>query len=206
MLHLCYPCLVQYLAMFSILINDNVFQQVSDKNVAYANYRAICRDFKNKSSDIKLLSDDVVLHNKPANLMLLDDIDATSANDILTMTMQRLNVDIKQLKKLLQDTDLMLSNSRIDGWIKPIHDRKFVKMNNDELLIVLDVMIKNNQAMIKSPENIVNLRKKLGLTQSELAEKFGLKSGFVQISRWESGKQEMPDSKWKEMLKMSEFF
>lgn len=72
-------------------------------------------------------------------------------------------------------------------------------MHNDELVVVLKLLLSDTVAMIKSPENIVALRKKLGLTQTQLAEKFGLKSGFRQVARWESGEQEMPDAKWQKM-------
>ncbi len=66
-------------------------------------------------------------------------------------------------------------------------------------MVVIKLLLSDTVAMIKSPENIAALRKKLGLTQTQLAEKFGLKSGFRQVARWESGDQEMPDAKWQKM-------
>lgn len=188
-----------YFAMYYIIVDDEVTQTISDRHVAYANYRAICRDFTNKSKQIKLLDGDAILHTKAANMQLLDNIDKVSANDVLNVMMTGLNIDIKQLKTLIKDSQLQLSSSRIDGWIKDASDRKFVQMHNDELCAVAQLMLKSNQASIKSPANIIALRKQLGLTQSELAEKLGLKSGHRQVARWEAGEAEMPDVRWQKM-------
>lgn len=190
--------------MYHIIINQQLHQSVSDEHIAYANYRAICRDYLNKSLDVQLLHEKQVLHHKPSDFVFTDDdFDKVTPNCILKSVMNRLNIEIKQLKTILQESELQLSNSRIDGWIRPVDDRKYVKMHHDELLIVLDLMLQRYQELIKTPENITHLRKKMGLTQTELAEQMGIKSGHVHISRWESGKQEMPDSKWQEMLDMA---
>lgn len=188
-----------YFTMYYIVIDDKVVQTISDRYVAYANYRAVCRDFINKPKQIKLLDNDTILHTKAANMQLLDNIDEVSTNDILGVAMNSLNIDVKQLKTLIKDSQLQLSSSRIDGWIKDASDRKFVQMYNDELYVILQLMLKSSQSAIKTPTTITALRKQLGLTQSELAEKLGLKSGHRQVARWEAGEAEMSDARWQKM-------
>ncbi len=184
---------------YKIIIDGATSQVINDKATAYANYRAVCRDYVNKPKKVELVQDESVLSAKAPHMMLLDSNDVFSANDALCQTMQTLGINIKDLKDKIKTSELKLSNSRIDGWIRPSDDRHFVQMHNDELMVVIKLLLSDTVAMIKSPENIAALRKKLGLTQTQLAEKFGLKSGFRQVARWESGDQEMPDAKWQKM-------
>lgn len=184
---------------YKIIIDGATSQVINDKATAYANYRAVCRDYVNKPKKVELVQDESVLSAKAPHMMLLDSNDVFSANDALCQAMQTLGINIKDLKDKIKTSELKLSNSRIDGWIRPSDDRHFVQMHNDELMIVIKLLLSDTVAMIKSPENIAALRKKLGLTQTQLAEKFGLKSGFRQVARWESGDQEMPDAKWQKM-------
>ena len=184
---------------YKIIIDGTASQEINDKATAYANYRAVCRDYDNKPKKVELVHDDNVLSAKAPHMMLLDNNDIFDANDVLCQTMKTLGINIKGLKDKIKTSELKLSNSRIDGWIRAKDDRHFVQMHNDELIAVLTLLMSDAQAAVKSPANIAALRKKLGLTQSQLAEKFGLKSGFRQVARWESGEQEMPDSKWKKM-------
>ncbi|MDO5651588.1 MAG: helix-turn-helix domain-containing protein [Moraxella sp.] len=185
--------------MYTILIDDQITQQLTDKAAAFANFRAYCRDYANKPKKIVLMCDDDILHTKTANMQLHDDVDEISANDILMSVMSQLNVDIKALKNLLPQSPLLLSNSRIDGWVRPRHDRRFAQMYNDELQIVLHLLLTQQQDAIKSPQNISALRQKLGLTQTELAKQLGLTAGHRQVARWEAGEAEMPDSRWQKM-------
>lgn len=182
--------------MYSIAINDNVIKQTENRAVAWASYRAVARDHTNKSACVSIALGDTILHQKPADLLLLDEVDTVTTNDLLKITLARLGVDIKELKALVTNTELDLSNSRIDGWLRPSDDRKFVQLHNDEFAVILDALLASRQLLVKSPANIVKLRQQLGLTQSQLADKLGLKSGFRQVARWESGEQEMPDKRW----------
>lgn len=127
--------------MYYIKIKGSIVCQVINEQTAWANYRAICRQFENKPFLIELYADDVLLHKKDMGCMLLDDVDNYNANDVLVLTMQRLNVSIAELKKLLANTDLSLSNSRIDGWVRVKTDRRYVQMHHDELIIAIDVML-----------------------------------------------------------------
>ncbi len=126
--------------MYHIFINQTLDHSVSDANIAYANYRAICRKFESKQSDIYLFLDEELLHHKKAGLMLLEDLDNQNTNDVLMLTMQRLDIDNQQLKELINNSELKLSNSRISGWLLPVHNRKFVQMHHDELIVVMSLM------------------------------------------------------------------
>lgn len=187
---------------YKIKVSDRIIQVTDDKAIAYANFRSYCRNYDNKPLHIQLLDDEQILSSKPAGLQLLDDNDVFNANDILRSVMQQLDVDLYCLKLLIKDSEFDISSSRIDGWTRAIHDRKFVQMHHDELVVVLGLLLAKAQGNIKNPDNIKSLRKKLGLTQGELAQQLGLKSGFRQVARWESGDQEMPDTRWKKMQEL----
>lgn len=188
--------------MYHIKIKGSTVQQVANEQTAWANYRATCRQFENKPFSVELYTDDTLLHKKEMGRMLLDDVDNYNANDVLILTMQRLNISIAELKKLLADTELSLSNSRIDGWIRDRTDRKYVQMHHDELMIAIDVMLSNATKTQKNPANILALRQKLGLTQIELAVALGMTANHHQVSRWENGLAEMPQTKWEKMQKL----
>lgn len=188
--------------MYTISINNQTVKQTSNSNTAWANYRSYARDRAHKSAIVSIAKDGTVLHQKDADKLLLDDLDVVTANDVLNVVLSTLNIDNKQLKALVADSDLSISNSRIDGWTRDIYDRRYVDMHNDELAAILDLVLTDLQSSIKSPANIAKMRKKLGLTQSQLAEKLGLKSGFRQVARWEAGEQEMPDARWEKLKKL----
>lgn len=190
-----------HLLMYTIKINDIDHLKIDDKHTAWSNFRAIARQFEHKTADVSLFDADELIYQKPANRMLLDSADQANANDVLKAVMQQLNIDIKQLKNLVADSYLQLSNSRIDGWMKAKDDRKFAELHNDELIVLLQLMIATFQTNCKTPQNILAARQKLGWTQSQFAEKLGMKPTHLQVHRWETGQAEMPDKKWQQVQK-----
>lgn len=188
--------------MYYIKIKGVTVHQVINEQTAWANYRATCRKFENKPYLVELYSDDNLLHKKSMGDMLLDDVDNYNANDVLILMMARLNISIVELKKLLADTELSLSNSRIDGWVRAKDDRKYVKIHHDELMVVIDAMLSKTNQLQKTAANIVALRQKLNMTQAELAEALGMTPAHHQVSRWENGSVEMPTTKWQKMQKL----
>ncbi|OPH35176.1 transcriptional regulator [Moraxella atlantae] len=185
--------------MYIISINNHVVKQTDNPNIAWANYRSFARDQINKSANVTISKDGAILHQKDADKLLLEDINVVTTNDLFNLVLATLNFDSKRLKKLVADSDLSISNSRIDGWTRKIDDRRYVDMHNDELAAILELLLTDLQTSIKSPANIAKMRKKLGLTQAQLAQELGLKSGFRQVARWEAGEQEMPDVRWKKL-------
>lgn len=193
--------------MYYIKIDGLTVKETNNQNVAWSLYRATARDYANKTAQITIEQDGQILHQKDVGRLLLDDVDYATANDVLKTTMQCLNIDIKQLKKLLLDSELQLSNSRIDGWIRPVDDRKFVKLHNDELIVIIEMLLnyqKDNQQNIElgyTANNLKSMRKQLNLTQQQLADILDVKAGGRQVRRWENGEQDMPTEKWQIFLK-----
>ncbi len=180
--------------MYHIVINNETAQSIDNKQIAFANFRALCRDYKNKPSSIKLMLDDKILHAKSADLQLLDDIDSSSTNDVLFEIMKQHNISKATLSKLIKGSDLEVSNSRVSGWCSAETDKRFVKLNNDELtailLIITDYLTMTNY----SKQNVVKARKLLNMTQTDLGEL--LQVNDRQVRNWESGKNNMPIKKW----------
>lgn len=189
-----------YRAMYYIHIDNQTIHSISDKNIAYANYRALCRDYANKSSNIKLLHDDQIIHAKAADLLLLDELDNTSANDVLFAVMSAANIDKKQLRGILSKTDLQVSKSRIDGWCRTSSDRKFVRLHNDELAVILAAITAYLMTLQYSPQNIQRMRADLGMTQAEIGEALGV--GDRQVRNWEAGKSGMRAEQWMNFQKI----
>lgn len=185
--------------MYTIKI-DGVTQQIlDDQHIAWANFRAIARQFEQKPHTVALYDDDMLLLQKDAGRQLLDDADQATTNDVLKAALTALSIDIKQLKDLIAHSPLQLSNSRIDGWIRSADDRKFVQMHNDELIAVLQLLLLSQQNTQKTPDNILAARQRLGWTQTQLAEALGMTPTHLQVHRWESGQAEMPDKKWQQL-------
>ncbi|MFB2539396.1 MULTISPECIES: multiprotein-bridging factor 1 family protein [unclassified Acinetobacter] len=195
-----------YRIMYSIKLDNVIVKQTDNANIAWSFYRATARDYANKSAHVTIEQDSTILHSKDANRLLLDDVDNVSANDILMFIIKKLGLSLGDAKALIDSSPLDLSKNRKNGWFIAKDKKKHTQMHNDELMIVLDALLSNHQNNIKNPENIKKARERLGLTQTQLAEKLGLKSGHRQVARWESGQAEMPDVKWKimqEFLKAS---
>ncbi len=188
--------------MYTIKVGDKIIKQTDNPNVAWSSYRANARDYANKQHNVTLLDNDTLLHQKDADRLLLDDVDNVSANDILIFVIKKLGLSLGDAKQSIKDSPLDLSNSRINGWFVAKDKRTHTQMHNDELLVVLDSLLTKTQDAIKTPNNIKKARLQLGLTQSQLAQALGMTPNHLQVSRWEKGTSEMPDSRWQELQKM----
>lgn len=129
---------------YKIIIDGTTSQVINDKATAYANYRAVCRDYDNKPKKVELMQNNTILSAKAPHLMPLESNDVFSANDVLCQTMQVLGINVKDLKNKIKTSELKLSNSRIDGWVRSSDNRHFVQMHNDELLAVLKLLLSDN--------------------------------------------------------------
>lgn len=160
--------------MYTITIDNQTHSTTDSQAVAIANYRALARQYANKSVMIKLLKDGELMHERLPGKLLLDTLDEhVTANDILQQVMRRYDVDAKQLKALLKQTELTISGSRIDGWLRPADDRRYVQMHGDELLIVLDTLLTESAYAGYSPTNLRTLIARTGLSQAKFAEAIG---------------------------------
>lgn len=206
MLFLCakiVPNFKNLFVMYTILINNQIKEQTTDKAVAFANFRAICRDYDNKPHHITLKHDDDVIHEKGADLQLLNDIDDCTANDVLLAIINQLSMSSKDAKAIIKESQLNASNSRIDGWFCQPSNRKFVKLHHDELVHLIPYFLKNNTSSVNeigfTANNLKTMRKQMGLSQDEVAQIVGV-SGNRQVRRWENGEQDMPSEKWQVFL------
>lgn len=191
--------------MYSIKINGNTIKQSEKSNVAWSLYRAIARLFENKPNHVQLFIDEELLHQKPSGLMLLEHPDSVAVNDVLMTLVKTLDLSFPEVKTLIKDSELELSNSRIDGWFYPKDNRRFVQMYNDELEYLMPILThyaqaKSQQANLGfTPQALKSMRSQLGLTQQQTADIVGV-AGNRQVRRWENGEQDMPTEKWQIFL------
>ncbi|OOS24029.1 hypothetical protein B0681_08735 [Moraxella porci DSM 25326] len=132
--------------MYSIKINGNIVKQTDKSTVAWSLYRATARLFENKPNHVQLYSDAELLQQKPSGLMLLEHPDSAAVNDILMTLIKTLDLSFPEVKWLIKDSELELSNSRIDGWFYPKDNRRFVQMYNDELEYLTPILTRYAQA------------------------------------------------------------
>ncbi|WP_131669241.1 helix-turn-helix domain-containing protein [Psychrobacter pygoscelis] len=188
--------------MYQVNINNQQYFITDNEHVAWSAYRAACREYDNKSKKVALLNDDRLLHAKAADLMLLDDVDSVTANDLLKIIMQQLNIDIKQVKEIVKESGLPLSNSRVGSWTLPPDNRRYTQMHNDELAAILPYLLsKSIHELGYTPANLKQLRQRLRLTQEQVAKIVGV-AGNRQVRRWENGEQPMPHDKWQLLLEL----
>lgn len=191
--------------MYSIKINDNIVKQIDKSTVAWSLYRATARLFENKPNHVQLFSDAELLHQKPSGLMLLEHPDSAAVNDVLMTLVKTLDLSFPEVKSLIKDSELELSNSRIDGWFYPKDNRRFVQMYNDELEYLMPILAQYAQAKSQqanlgfTAQGLKSMRAQLGLTQQQVADIVGV-AGNRQVRRWENGEQDMPSEKWQIFL------
>ncbi len=186
---------------YQIIIDGKISQTINDKAVAYANYRAVCRDYANKPKKVELVQDDIVLNAKAPHLQLIDNNDVFSANDVFISITKSIGLSVPAIKDIIKNSDLMLTNSRIDGWFYPKDNRRFVQMYNDELSYLIPLLLahKSQNEMGYTPNNLKSMRQALKLTQEQTAQMLGV-AGGRQVRRWENGEQDMPSEKWQIFL------
>lgn len=196
--------------MYKILIDNKVIE-CDDKNIAFANYRSFCRDYKNKSYHIKLMHNDILLHDKPANLQLLDDVDAVTTNDLLSLLLECLDIDITELKKIISESDLQLSKSRVGSWTLPTDNRRYTQMHNDELAAVIKLLLTDRQLSSNSladkgytPSNYQQLVKMTGLSNVDFYRTFDIpeQTFYCHIK----GSRSMRWQDWQELVQKVENF
>lgn len=191
--------------MYSIKINGNIVKQTHKSTVAWSLYRATARLFENKPNHVQLFSDAELLHQKPSGLMLLEHPDSAAVNDVLITLVKTLDLSFPEVKSLIKDSELELSNSRIDGWFYPKDNRRFVQMYNDELEYLMPILAQYAQAKSQranlgfTAQGLKSMRSQLGLTQQQVADIVGV-AGNRQVRRWENGEQDMPSEKWQIFL------
>lgn len=122
---------------YSIIINNDTVYTTDSERAAFAAYRAYCRKFANKQNGITLNNHETIIQAKRPNAMLLDDIDNVTANDLLKIIMRELDIDIKNVKRVVKEIGLPLSNSRVGSWNLPSSNRRYTQMHNDELAVIL---------------------------------------------------------------------
>lgn len=191
--------------MYSIKINGNTVKQTDKSTVAWSLYRATARLFENKPNHVQLYGDSELLHQKPSGLMLLEHPDSAAVNDILMTLIKTLDLSFPEVKSLIKDSELELSNSRIDGWFYPKDNRRFVQMYNDELEYLTPILTRYAQAKSQranlgfTAQGLKSMRAQLGLTQQQVADIVGV-AGNRQVRRCENGEQDMPSKKWQIFL------
>lgn len=179
---------------YDIYFNGECLDRLDNKAMAYLSYRAWCQSPTECHQAIELKYGNQLLHKKPAN-QPLDTPDNFTANDILQTVVGRFGLDERGLMQLFERHYMAgYFKDKVTGWFKPSNDKEFVPLYHDELALILAWLL--NDLPIKTAQNIKNLRLSLGLSQSELAIALGLNPKSSPISKWETGKQVMPDRLW----------
>lgn len=157
--------------MFEIKINNTTVCENADKIAAYANFRNAVRRADLSSDNIVCLFDD----GKMIECHSVGDVDAEigekiTPNNVLLHFMHSNNLSVADLKKAATKSGLVVSNSKIGGWISNPENRKYQKMQMDELMLILACLLSSGY----TPENYKLLVKSTGLSNVDFMQKFNV--------------------------------
>ncbi len=160
---------------YIIKLDDKVQNETDNEMVALANYRSLIRraDLPVDTHVATLECEDELLYEttvggKSLSLKIGNNI---SANDLLKLLMKKHDISLADLKNLVRKSGLMVSNSKINGWLLDADKRKHQVMNIDEFFILFDALeIKTGY----TPENYRKLIESTGLTNVEFIREFDI--------------------------------
>lgn len=166
--------------MYYIKLNDDVISQTDDKMVAVINYRYLLHraDLKDNQYTATLLDDDVMIYqhqinSTTANIDLKSDV---NANEIFLSLVQQKQLNVQDIKSIVQSTGLQVSNSKITGWLSQADNRRYQVMQYDELLVMLSQMIDYHDITDwgYSPNNLKKLILITKLSNAQFARTFDI--------------------------------
>lgn len=187
--------------MFEIKTNDITICKNADKIVAYANFRNAVRRADLSSDNIVCLFDD----GKMIECHSVGDVDAEigekiTPNCVLLHFMHSNNLSVADLKKATKKSGLVVSNSKVGGWISQPENRKYQKMKMDELLLILACFF----APGYTPKNYKLLVKSTGLSNAEFMRKFNVSESTFYANIVEIDNARHSSMSYKTWLKLCE--
>ncbi len=163
--------------MYHITLDDKKISSTNNKIIALINYRMLLKraDLPNNKHWASLYKDDKIIkketiNHRTASISIETDI---STNEIFIQSVENMGVSVNQLKLLIKQIDLHITNSKLVGWLSKPSSRKYQPIQLDELYVMLDIL---TQAQAKiggyTPQNYRNLITMTGLTEEEFYKLF----------------------------------
>lgn len=166
--------------MYYVKLNDEVISTTEDLIVAMINYRYLLHSAHlsdNKYIATMLENSDILYQHKintqTAQMKFEKEM---STNHIFLELINKQNLSVNDLKAIIKETGLNVSNSKISGWLSQADNRRYQIMYNDELLIMLKAILDyyNIEKSGYSPENLKKLIKYTRLSNAEFSRKFDI--------------------------------
>lgn len=157
-------------SVYEIKLNDETVCKNNDKIAAFVNFRSVVRRSDLTSNNIVCLFEDgetIECHN--VGSVDIDIGEKITPNDVLLRFMHSNNLTVSDIKKAAKSAGLVVSNSKIGGWISKPENRKYQNMHMDELILMLEhIEIKRGY----TPKNYQALVKSTGLSNADFMRKF----------------------------------
>lgn len=166
--------------MYLVKLDGEVVGSTDNPVIAWVNYRNTLRQ-ASLSSDItaSIELDGQTLHTATVGGQSVNFETPTNItlNHILSETMQIKSVSPKQLVELLHRQGVVVSKSKVMGWILPADNRKYQQIQLDELYLALLAMLQADSFELGyTPNNLKKLVALTGLNYADFIRKYELTS------------------------------
>lgn len=167
------------LIMYVVKLDGQTIVETHNEVVAWASYRATLKrgDLVKDRHVVSLLDNDVELHSlQVTNKSVNTDIGISiSNNDIVKLVTDKFNFSPKDVKQMLADVGLTISNSKANGWFLASDSRKYQRVHDDELYLFIQSSLKRlNTEVGYTPVNYRALVEKTGLSNAAFMREFAV--------------------------------
>lgn len=196
--------------MYTITLNQTIHHQTDNPIAAWASYRSLLRrgDLKDGRYIAAILDGDNVLDRQVIDTQSVNNLPKgvmISYNQMLVQTMNSYQLTLDDLYIATQQANLLVSKSKIKGWLMPENNRKYQQMYADELYLVLPCLLSPVcDSVGYTPNNLKKLTQMTKLSIAEFCRQFDLVQAtyFANIADVNAaGHRAMSYSSWRALQK-----
>lgn len=166
--------------MYLVKLGGEVIGSTDNPVIAWVNYRNTLRQASLSSDTMASIElDGQTLHTATVGGQSVNFETPTNItlNQILSDIMQIKAISPKQLVELLHRQGVVISKSKVTGWILPTDSRKHQQIQLDELYLVLLALLQSdNFELGYTPNNLKKLVALTGLNYADFVRKYELTS------------------------------
>lgn len=166
--------------MYLVKLGGEVIGSADNPVIAWVNYRNTLRQASLSSDTMASIElDGQTLHTATVGGQSVNFETPTNItlNQILSDIMQIKAISPKQLVELLHRQGVVISKSKVTGWILPTDSRKHQQIQLDELYLVLLALLQSdNFELGYTPNNLKKLVALTGLNYADFVRKYELTS------------------------------
>lgn len=164
--------------MYLVKLGREIVGSTDNPVIAWVNYRNALRQASLSSDTVASIElNGETLHTATVGGQSVNFETPTNItlNQILSEIMQVKNISPKQLVELLHRQGVVVSKSKVMGWILPADNRKHQQIQLDELYLALLAMLKSDDFELGyTPNNLKKLVALTGLNYADFIRKYDI--------------------------------